>query len=129
MGIARGMTKVELDMFPSVVVLPRSVKEEIAAKAALLECAGAFSPRIEDRSDHHSFMCVVDIAGTEKLLGPPRVLTQNLLQCVKALGISACATGSSNFFAAECLAQGTTWPNVPIIPHGQESTALAPLWM
>jgi protein ImuB len=127
MGIARGMTKVELDMFPSVTVLPRSLKEEAATKVALLECARAFSPRTENRSDHHSFVCVIDIAGTEKLLGPPRVLTQNLLLCVKALGISACATVSSNFFAADCLARGTTRPNVTIIPHGQESIALAPL--
>ncbi len=127
MGIARGMTKVELDVFPSIVVLSRSLKEEFATKAALLECAGTFSPRIEDRSDHHSFVCVIDIAGTEKLLGPPRVLTQNLLQRVKALGISASATVSSNFFAADCLARGTTRPDVTIIPHGQESAILASL--
>ena len=127
LGVTRGMTKVELDVFPSVVVLTRSLREETATKAALLECAGAFSPRIENRSDHHSFVCVIDIAGTEKLLGPPSVLTQNLLQCTKALGISVSATVSNNFFAADCLARGTSRPHVAIIRHGQESAALASL--
>jgi protein ImuB len=126
-GVTRGMTKVELDVFPSVVVLPRSPKEETATKAVLLECAGTFSPRIEDCSDHHSFVCLIDITGTEKLLGPPSALTQSLLQRVKALGISASATVSRNFFAADCLARGTARPDVTIIPHGQESTALASL--
>jgi protein ImuB len=127
MGVTRGMTKIELDVFPSVVVLSRSLKEETATKAALLECAGAFSPRIEERSNHHSFVCVIDIAGTEKLLGPPRILTQNLLQRVKALGISASATVSGNFFAADCLARGTSRLHAAIIPHGQESAALTAL--
>jgi len=127
MGVTSGMTKVELDVFPSVVVLTRSLKEETATKVALLECAGAFSPRTEDRSDHHSFVCVIDIAGTEKLLGPPRILTQNLLQRVKALGISASATVGNNFFATDCLARGAPQSHVAIIPPGHESAALASL--
>lgn len=127
MGVTRGMSKVELDVFSSLVVLPRSLKEEAATKAALLECAGTFSPRVEDRSDNHSFMSVIDIAGTEKLLGPPGILTQTLLQRVKAIGISASATVSSNFFAAECLARSTSRSKVAIIPHRQEGTALTSL--
>ena len=127
MGVSRGMTKVELDVFSSVIVLPRSLKEEAATKAALLECAGTFSPRVEDRSDQHSFTCVIDIAGTEKLLGPPNILSQTLLQRVKAIGISAAATVSSNFFAAECLARSTSRPQVAIIPHRQEGVTLASL--
>src|SRR6202012_682741 len=43
-GIARGMTQGEVDPFPDVAALPRSLSEESAAKAALLECAGGFSP-------------------------------------------------------------------------------------
>ena len=37
------------------MVLPRSESEEAAAKAALLECAGGFSPRVEDRSEERVF--------------------------------------------------------------------------
>ncbi len=40
LGMAHGMTQVEVDTFPDVTVLLRSLSEESAAKAALLECAG-----------------------------------------------------------------------------------------
>src|SRR5271156_5604482 len=53
LGVARAMTQVEVDTFPSVELLSRSMKEEAAAKAAMLECAGGFSPRVEDRSDDY----------------------------------------------------------------------------
>jgi protein ImuB len=48
-GLVRGMTQVEVETFPAVTVLSRSHKEEAAARIALLECAGAFSPRVEER--------------------------------------------------------------------------------
>ena len=76
LGIVRGMTRVELDTFSSLIVLPRSRTEEVSTHAVMLECAGAFSPRVEDRSDGSAFLCVIDIAGTEKLLGPPEVLAR-----------------------------------------------------
>ncbi len=44
LGIALGMTRLEMEMFPTALVLPRSRAEEAAARAALLECAGGFSP-------------------------------------------------------------------------------------
>ena len=49
LGMARGMTRVEVDTFPASAVLARSPKEEAATRAILLECAGAFSPRVEER--------------------------------------------------------------------------------
>src|SRR3984885_2920641 len=51
LGIVYGMTRVELDTFSSLIVLPRSHLEEVSTHAVVLECAGAFSPRVEDRSD------------------------------------------------------------------------------
>src|SRR5271170_2691115 len=100
------MTQVEVDTFPSVEPLSRSVKEEAGAKAILLECAGRFSPRVEDRSEDYAFLCVIDIAGTEKLLGPPEVLARSLLNQVKALGITGCVTVCSNFHSVVSLAKG-----------------------
>jgi protein ImuB len=44
LGIARNMTRVDVDTFPSVTVFTRSHKEEAATKRILLECLGAFSP-------------------------------------------------------------------------------------
>src|SRR6202022_4289042 len=128
LGMNRGMTRVEIDTFPEPLVLPRSMKAESATKAILLECAGAFSPRIEDRSGDTALLCGIDIAGTKSLFGPPEILARSLLERVGSLGISARVIVSSNFHAAACLAQGLSQGSpVRVIPSGEEATALAPL--
>jgi protein ImuB len=127
LGVVRGMTKVEMDTFPSVVTLARCPAEEAAAKDAMLECAGTFSPRAEERCFSNDLACVIDIAGTEKLFGPPRALAQTLMQRVRSLGITASVTVSRNFHAAICLARGALRCDVAIVVPGDESTAMAPL--
>ena len=127
LGVERGMTQVEVDTFPAVTVLTRSHKEEAAAKAALLECAGSFSPRVEDCSGDCAFVCVIDIAGTEKLFGPPESLARSLLARAGALGITACVAVSANFHAAVTVAKAPLPLSVRVIPAGEESTALAAL--
>jgi protein ImuB len=124
-GVEPGMTKLEMEMFPSAVVLQRSRTEEAAAHAALLECAGTFSPRVEDQSSDQCFTCVVDITGTETLFGSPDTLGENLLKKTQALGIRASISISSNFHAARCLASAGI--GVRVVPRGMECTALAPL--
>lgn len=123
-GISRGMTRVELETFPSAVVLPRSRREEATARAVMLECAGTFSPRVEDRSDSNAFLCVIDIAGTEKLLGTPKTLAQGLLRRVKELGVIASVAISCNFHAAISLARGAS-SQMSIIAPGSEGAALS----
>jgi protein ImuB len=126
LGIVRGMTRVELDTFSSLIVLPRSGTEEVSTHAVMLECAGAFSPRIEDRSDGSAFLCVIDIAGTEKLLGPPEVLARELLRRVQVLGVSASVAISRNFYAALSYVRGAS-SRIAFIAPGKEADALAPL--
>jgi protein ImuB len=127
LGIMRGMTQVEMDTFSGVSVLRRSLSEEAATKAALLECAGGFSPRVEDRSDNTAFLSVIDIAGTRALFGSPETLAQNLLHHIRALGITASTAVSSNFHAAVALAKGLPAQTAKVVPTGEESTALASL--
>jgi len=126
LGIARGMTRVELDTFSSLIVLQRSRLEEVSTHAVMLECAGAFSPRVEDRSDGSAFLCVIDIAGTEKLLGPPEVLARELLRRVRVLGVSASVAISRNFYAALSYVRGSS-SRIAFIAPGNEGPALAPL--
>jgi protein ImuB len=128
LGLMHGMTRVEVDTFAEPILFVRSYKMEMAVKAILLECVGAFSPRVEDRSEDTAFLCVIDIAGTKSLFGPPELLVRNLLERVRALGISARVTVSSNFHAAVCLARGLS-PSTPfrVIAPGDETVALAPL--
>ena len=101
-----GMTRLEMEMFPTALVLSRSRAEESATRAALLECAGGFSPRVEDQSSDSYFTCVIDIAGTETLFGSPDTLGESLLKKIQALRIQASIAISSNFHAARCLARG-----------------------
>ena len=136
LGVVPGMTQVEMDTFPSVTLLPRSKAVEAATSSALLECAAAFSPWVEspreDPGEHQSsdnaFLCMIDIAGTETLLGVPGMLAGTLLERVRSLGISARITVSCNFHAAICLARGASLKKqIAVIPAGKESAALASL--
>ena len=128
LGLHHGMTRVEVDTFPEPVVLPRSTKAEALTKEILLECAGAFSPRIEDRSGENVFLCGIDITGTKSLFGPPHVLGRSLLERVRSLGISARVTVSENFHAAACLAMDVSQgPALRVIARGEEASSLAPL--
>jgi protein ImuB len=126
-GIVAGMTQVEVDTFAGVTVLRRLPDEEASAKAILLECAGGFSPRVEDRSEDCAFLCVIDIAGTQGLFGPSEALAQNLLARAGAVGITASLAVSSNFHASIALAKGLLPQSVHVIAAGEEATALAPL--
>lgn len=156
LGIEPGTTRAELDVFPGVTHLPRSLAEESSARAALLQCSGRFSPRVEcltadptpanasDKisvaSDTYSFVAILDIAGTEKLLGPPEQLAKKLLQSIRTLGMQASVVVSVNIDAALCLARSlgprpaaaanssplSGWTTA-LIPAGEEATALASL--
>ena len=128
LGIAPGMTRLEMEMFPAALVLPRSHAEEAATRAALLECAGTFSPRVEDQSGNGCFTCVIDIAGTETLFGSPDALGESLLKKTQALRIRSSIAISGNFHAARCVARGhSSGQRIRVAPQGMECSALAPL--
>lgn len=127
-GLARGMTRVEVDTFSEPVALSRSFQAETATRSILLECAGAFSPRIEDHREDTALLCGIDIAGTRSLFGPPELLAQSLLQRVRSLGISARVIVSDNFHAAACLAKGPMARSpIQVIPPQNEAEALSGL--
>lgn len=127
-GLARGMTRVEVDTFPEPIVLSRSVQAETITRSILLECAGVFSPRIEDHREDTALLCGIDIAGTRSLFGPPELLAQSLLQRVRSLGISAQVIVSDNFHAAACLAKGPMARSaIQVVPPKNEAEALSSL--
>jgi len=125
LGLRHGMTRVEVDTFAEPLVLARSLQAEKMTKAVLFECAGAFSPRVEEASEATIFLCALDIAGTQNLFGPPEMLAKSLRQRVRALGISAQVTVSSSFCTAVCLAKGLTRTVVQVVPQGREAAALS----
>lgn len=128
LGLRPGMTRVEVELFPAVTVLTRSQQAEAATRSMLFACAGIFSPRMEDRGTGTALILALDIAGTEKLFGPPETLARTLLDQVKACGIAASITVSRNLQAAICLAKGhPRHGSIQIIPPGTEAAALAAL--
>jgi protein ImuB len=121
------MNSTDVDGFSQAKVLSRSIKTESAVKELLLECGGTYSPRIEDCSGDTYFLCVVDIAGTEYLFGPPEVLARRLLQSLHTLGLSARVRVSNNFHTAICLAKASSGRSVGVVPSGEEPAYMSSL--
>ena len=91
MGVRRGMSKAELDSFDGLAVLRRSDAEERSAKAAVLEVAGAFTPRVEDHTSglhrtEGACVVVMDVSGTERLFGPGEELAKAVVGALRRLG-------------------------------------------
>lgn len=128
LGLRRAMTKVEVNTFEGITVLRRSRRTEDAVRMILLECAGTFSPRVEDRSTNGIFVCALDIAGTESLFGPSLALAKQLRARLRSLGTVAFVTVSANLNTAVCIARGLAGKvPIQIIPQGEEAKALSSL--
>jgi protein ImuB len=125
LGIAQNMTRVEAETFPATL-LARTRIEEQSARSALLACAAHFTPRVEECGRGSTYVCVLDIAGTGQLFGPPAKLAADLLERLRTAGFTAAVAVTTNFDAARCLALARN-SSFCVIPAEQECTALAPL--
>jgi protein ImuB len=124
-GADLGMTRLEAEAIPSLHLLVRSLETEAAARAVLLECAAHFSPRIESASLGTACACVLDIAGTERLFGPPQMLAERLRAALLSSGLRASVAVSANFHAARLRAAASH--GITAIPPGQEAVVLGRL--
>jgi len=128
-GAALGMSRMEAEAVAGLQLLPRSSEVEAAARAVMLECATNFSPRIEEESHHSSLAtacaCVLDIAGTERLFGPPETVAARLRSALAEAGFRVSIAVSANFHAARLRAAATR--GITVIPAGEEANALARL--
>ena len=125
LGCAFGMTKVEAEGIPGLKLLARSPESEAIAIEVFLECVSNFSPRIEERVAGTHQSCILDIAGTERLFGPPHTLVKRLREALAAAGLHASVAVSANFHTAVLKASATN--GISIIPAGQEASGLASL--
>jgi protein ImuB len=124
-GAVPGLTRLEAETIPGLHLLARSIETETAARAVLLECAAHFSPRLESASQGMSAACVLDIAGTERLFGPPQTLAERLRDALASSGLRASVVVSTNFHTARMKAAATR--GITAIPPGQEAIALSRL--
>src|SRR5580693_2334260 len=84
MGIAPGMTKAQAELCSELILRPRSLLQESAAHAALLDCAQSFSPCVEDAAANTA---ILDLAGMESLCGALPEIARNIFRRAADLGL------------------------------------------
>ena len=126
LGVRHGMTRTELESFPNLTVLRRSVTEEQNAALTLLEMAALFTPRTEELPRTSALTLALDMTGTTQLLGPPHVVGQKLFRAARELGFFTRVASSRNLQTAACLvrAPGDT---LIVVPPGEERARLKDL--
>jgi len=124
-GAALGMTRLEAEGIERLRLLSRSTESERAAREVFLECAANFSPRMEETEAGTCYACILDIAGTERLFGPPAVLAQRMCAALAGAGFQTSVAVSANFHAA--LLKAGEADGVSVIAERQEAAALANL--
>jgi protein ImuB len=133
-GVAPGMTPLEAEgrlashvsagEWGVLQIRRRSLAQEMAAHAALLDCAGAFSPRVEDNAAAPDTV-VLDLQGLDRLFGPPVKIARELVQRISEFGLAARVAIAANIETALYAARG--FAGVSLIPPGQEAERLGEL--
>lgn len=121
-GVSPGMTKLQVDACPDLVLRARSPLQEVAAHAALLDCAQSFSPRVEDAGCD---TILLDLAGLAPLFGPLPKIARDVARRACDLGLEANVAVASNPDAAVLAAHG--FSGVVVIPEGKEAEQLGNL--
>ena len=121
-GIEPGMTKLQAEACPELILRNRSALQESAAHSALVDCAQSFSPRVEDTA---ADLIVLDIEGMEPLFGPPTKLARDLARRACDVGLEVNVAVAENADAASLAARG--FPGITIIAYGNEEERLANL--
>jgi protein ImuB len=122
LGIAPGMTKSQAELCSELALRSRSALQETSTRAALLDCAQSFSPRVEDAACD---TVLIDLAGMESLLGPLPEIARNIHSRATALELDANVAVASNPDAAMLAARG--FSGVTVIPSGREAERLGTL--
>jgi protein ImuB len=121
-GIEPGMSKVQVEACSGLALRARSLLQETAAHAALLDCAQSFSPKVEDAA---SDTLLLDLNGLETLFGPPAKIAREIAQRASDLGLEVNVAVASNPDTALLAARG--FSGVTVIPEGREAERLGNL--
>ena len=121
-GVIPGMSKLQIEACAGVVLRARSLPQESAAHAALLDCAQSFSPRVEDAGCD---TIVLDLAGTRPLFGPLPKIARALACRASDLGLETSVAVAANPDTAVLAARG--FSGVTVIAEGKEAEQLGSL--
>ncbi len=120
------MTKLQVETYGGVLLRKRSVAEEESAQTRLVDFAETFSPRVESTCPGAA---ILDLAGTEKLLGPWRTATRNMIAQAAEIGfdlhLALAANPDTAFLAARGFSANSVSP--VFITAGEEARRLASL--
>lgn len=90
------------------------------SQTLMLECGREFSPCVESTAPG---IVLLDLYGTERLLGPAQEIGKQIFHRAKELGFDAHVSVAGNPDAAQYAALG--FEGVTFIPRGQEQKRLA----
>jgi protein ImuB len=137
LGLEPGMSRVQAESFP-VVALRRDRQQEDRSFAELMSCAERVSPRIESIASPQEESCgatlVLDVSGSERLLGSAREIATALWHSVRRFGYGGyegyegyevSVAAGHNACAAILAARGIA--GATAIAPGCEAETLAPL--
>jgi protein ImuB len=122
-GMYLGMTKSQAELF-AAKLCPRNLTQEAAASQALLDCAFAFSPRVEDVGENKGSV-ILDIDGLERLHGDAESIGQALQQLGNTFGFELNVGIAANPDAAALAAHG--FSGITVVPSGLERERFGPL--
>jgi protein ImuB len=123
-GIENGTTKTQAAHCPSVILRKRDPKQEQTAQDALVDCASAFSPRVESTTPG---VVTLDIEGTERIFGHPRSLVRALSEHASRIGLEVNVAAASNPDTALLSAKGFTGTTVIASGHEVETLGQLPV--
>ena len=121
-GVSPGMTKLQIEACAGLALRVRSLPQEAAAHAALLDCAQSFSPRVEAAGCD---TIVLDLAGLQPLFGPLPEIARALARRASGLGLEASVAVAGNPDTAVLAARG--FSGVTVIHEGKEAEQLGSL--
>src|SRR5438270_4770499 len=121
-GIAPGMTLLQAEACPAIQLRWRSAAQETAAHAALLDCAHALSPTVEDAAADTVF---IDLAGLEHLFGSLQKISRQLADACSQVGLETQVAVAQNPDAALHAARG--FAGITVIEAGAEAERLGGL--
>ena len=137
MGVRWGMTRAELDSFDRLTVLRRAMEEERSAKAAVMEVAGAFTPRVEGYTagsqaagqygTEVAYVVVLEVRGNERVLGAGERMAKRLIGTLRELGLVARVAVSASLLTSVVMARALDGETVRVVERGTEAAALAAL--
>jgi impB/mucB/samB family len=127
-GLHLGMTKTQAELF-DVRLLHRSRAQEATAHQALLDCALAISPHVEDTHAPPlkgiGDTVILDTEGLARLYRSPEKIAKKIKRLAQQLSLEVNIGIAANLEAAVIAARG--FAGITIVPLGCESKSLAPL--